>query len=69
MAWTKRKGGNVHGRWTWAVKFWFKEKHDFKFGVGSINKKPVGHYTQVRWFERKRYSQCFLSYHKVFARV
>ena len=38
------------GFWSWdaAIQAWYDEVKDFKFGQGSINGKPVGHYTQVR---------------------
>ena len=33
--------------WSDAIQSWFDEVKDFQYGVGSINGKDVGHYTQV----------------------
>ena len=33
--------------WNDAIQDWFDEVKDFGFGVGSVNGKAVGHYTQV----------------------
>ena len=36
-----------HADWETQLQSWFDEVHDFKWGVGSTNREPVGHYTQV----------------------
>ncbi|XP_048106562.1 cysteine-rich venom protein Cau1-like isoform X2 [Alosa alosa] len=35
--------------WSNAIQSWYDEVKDFKYGVGSINGRIVGHYTQIVW--------------------
>jgi len=35
--------------WDEVIDNWHNEVKDFAFGSGSINGKPVGHYTQVKY--------------------
>ncbi|XP_053192684.1 cysteine-rich venom protein TEL1-like [Scomber japonicus] len=36
--------------WSNAIQAWYDEVNDFQYGVGSVNGKVIGHYTQVVWY-------------------
>ncbi|TRY66063.1 hypothetical protein DNTS_025949, partial [Danionella cerebrum] len=43
------KGSDINS-WTTVVNAWYSEVNNYKYGIGSINGQPVGHYTQVVWY-------------------
>ncbi|CAL1585578.1 unnamed protein product [Knipowitschia caucasica] len=36
--------------WSDAIQSWYNEVTDWKYGVGSVNGKVVGHFTQLVWY-------------------
>uniref|UniRef100_A0A3Q4AFF6 SCP domain-containing protein n=1 Tax=Mola mola TaxID=94237 RepID=A0A3Q4AFF6_MOLML len=36
--------------WSEVIQGWYNEAKDWRYGVGSINGKTVGHFTQVVWY-------------------
>ncbi|CAJ1076986.1 cysteine-rich secretory protein 2-like [Xyrichtys novacula] len=36
--------------WSHAIQAWYNEFDNWQYGSGSINGKPVGHFTQVVWY-------------------
>uniref|UniRef100_A0A8C5FJY5 Serotriflin-like n=1 Tax=Gadus morhua TaxID=8049 RepID=A0A8C5FJY5_GADMO len=47
--------------WTNSIQAWYNEVQDWKYGVGSYNGRPVGHYTQVVWY-RSNVIGCGMAY-------
>ncbi|KAL2082683.1 hypothetical protein ACEWY4_022501 [Coilia grayii] len=52
---------SVKNPWSDAVKSWHDEVRNFQHGVGSINGRVVGHYTQIVW-NRSDQLGCAMAY-------
>ncbi|XP_057679557.1 cysteine-rich venom protein TEL1-like [Corythoichthys intestinalis] len=47
--------------WSDAIQSWYDEVNDWRYGVGSVNGKEVGHFTQVVWY-RSNQIGCAIAY-------
>ncbi|XP_051909231.1 cysteine-rich venom protein-like isoform X1 [Hippocampus zosterae] len=47
--------------WSNAIQSWYDEVNDWRYGVGSINGRVVGHFTQIVWY-RSNQIGCAMAY-------
>ncbi|KAM9778236.1 serotriflin-like isoform X2 [Syngnathus typhle] len=47
--------------WSNAIQAWYDEVKDWRYGVGSVNGRVVGHFTQIVWY-RSNQIGCAMAY-------
>uniref|UniRef100_A0A672GNJ0 Cysteine-rich venom protein TEL1-like n=1 Tax=Salarias fasciatus TaxID=181472 RepID=A0A672GNJ0_SALFA len=47
--------------WSNAIQSWYDEVKNWRYGVGSVNRGVVGHYTQVVWYNSHKVG-CAMAY-------
>ncbi|XP_057679030.1 serotriflin-like [Corythoichthys intestinalis] len=47
--------------WSGAIQSWYDEVKDWRYGVGSVNGRVVGHFTQIVWYSSNQLG-CAMAY-------